>query len=50
MITAMAAQQQVYTVPAYGGLEAYAQYPQYVTQVSVSCNSFTMAKIFYKIF
>ncbi|KAB7499085.1 hypothetical protein Anas_06930 [Armadillidium nasatum] len=34
MITAMAAQQQVYTVPTYSGLEAYAQYPQYVTQVS----------------
>lgn len=39
MINAMAAQQHMYTAAAaYGSLEAaaYAQYPQYVAQVSVS--------------
>lgn len=38
MINAMAAQQHMYTAAAaYGSLEAaaYAQYPQYVTQVSI---------------
>ena len=54
MINAMAAQQHMYTAAAaYGSLEAaaYAQYPQYVAQVSytvrnITCCLLNSSKIF----